>query len=414
MTPIGRVVMVGPASPAALADRLSGPDRDRGAAIRGLGAWPVNSLIHALLGRGVEVELITLTPEVREIQHLSGPGLDIWAGPYRGRARYRMRDFYAKERRTIVQLLARADGDIVHAHWTYEFALPCERDRRPVLVTAHDAPLTMLRLQRDAYRLVRAALAYRVRLGIRSLSAVSPYLACRWHKEMGYRRPITVVPNIANGPQPARPRPRRQIVLDVADSGRRKNIPTLIRAFAEARRERPDAVLRLVGPGLSPSDPLACWARTSRLDAAIEFAGPVDHASIGSYLADADVFAHVAREEAHPVSVCEAMHAGLPIIGGRRSGGVPWTLADGACGLLVDVLDPRAISAAIVRLLSDDSLADRLGAAARLRSLTAFGPEAVARGYLDAYAVATREQIGGKGHQPASAHWTGGSHEAHS
>jgi glycosyltransferase involved in cell wall biosynthesis len=395
-------VVVGPASPAALASHLSEDDGEHAARLNGLGGSPVNALARALLGCGLEVELITLTPEVSSLQHLSGPGLDIRIGPYRSRARYRARDFYALERRALSDLLALTSGDVVHAHWTYEFALPCERERRPVLVTAHDAPLTILRLKPDAYRLVRAALACRVRLGIRTLSAVSPYLAERWHREMAYRRPIRVVPNIAGGLPIVKRRvsPGHPVILDVADDSKLKNIPTLIRAFGEVRRARPDAVLRLIGPGLGPSDPLACWARARRLDASVEFAGPVDRAVVANHLAEADVFPHVSREEAHPISVCEAMQAGLPIIGGQRSGGVPWTLGDGRCGLLVDVADPQAIAGGILRLLSDSGLARELGSAARDRATSVFGPDAVARGYLAAYASAAADQAAARGHRP--------------
>jgi glycosyltransferase involved in cell wall biosynthesis len=315
-------------------------------------------------------------------------------GPYRSRARYRARDFYAFERRALTDLLAQASGDVVHAHWTYEFALPCEGERRPVLVTAHDAPLTILRLTRDAYRLVRTMVACRVRLGIRTLSAVSPYLADRWRREMAYRRPITVVPNISAGlPQPSRHANRGpRVVLDVSDAGRRKNVAGLIRAFGAVRQLRPDTVLRLVGPGLGAADELAVWARREGLGTSVEFVGPVAHAVVPRHLAEADVFVHTSLEEAHPISVCEAMQAGLPIVGGCRSGGVPWTLDGGRCGLLVDVRDPLAVADGILRLLSEPELAADLGTAARGRAVNAFGPDAVVHGYLAAYASAIREQ----------------------
>jgi len=399
VTSIGRVVIVGPASPAALAGHLSEGDSERGAAINGLGAAPVNALVTALLQHQIEVELVTLTPEVNRLHHLSGPGLDIRIGPYRSRPRHRARDFYAQERRALSDLLAMTSGDVVHAHWTYEFALPCENERRPVLVTAHDAPLTILRLAHDKYRLVRTTLAYRVRLGIRTLSTVSPYLADRWRREMAYRRPILVVPNIAVGlPLAERSAsPRRQVILDISDQGRRKNVSTLIRAFGEVRRVRQDTVLRLIGPGLGPDDALARWATANGLAASVEFTGPVDHAEIPRHLAEADLFVHAALEEAHPMSVCEAMHAGLPMLGGRNSGGVPWTLDGGRCGILVDVRDPHAIAGGILRLLSDPAMAHALGSAAQRRAVGAFGPDAIVQGYLKAYASAAREQASGRG-----------------
>lgn len=394
MTAISRIVIVAPASPAALAGHLNERDGERARTISGLGATPVNSLVQALIAHGLEVELLTLTPEVGALLHLSGPSLDIRIGPYRARPRHRARDFYARERQALSDLLELASGDVVHAHWTYEFALPCARERRPVLVTAHDAPLTILRLQRDAYRLARATVACRVRLGIRTLSAVSPYLAGRWRREMAYRRPIAVVPNIAGGLSAVSrgPAPAEPVILDISDHGARKNVSTLIRAFGHVRQHRPDTVLRLIGPGLGPDGELARWACAQQLDAKVEFVGPVDHADIAGQLAQARVFAHAAVEEAHPMSVCEAMHAGLPILGGERSGGVPWTLDGGRCGVLVDVHDPGAIATGILRLLSDPGLAADLGAAARRRAHDVFGRDAVVRGYLAAYAAAARDQ----------------------
>jgi glycosyltransferase involved in cell wall biosynthesis len=398
VTSIGRIIIVGPASPAALSSHLSGADRQRAAAIKGMGAGPVRVLVKALLERGFAVDLVTLTSQVTELQHLSGPALDIRIGPYRKRARRRARDFFAAERRAVSDLLALASGDVVHAHWTYEFALACEHERRPVLVTAHDAPLTTLRLQRDAYRVARTILAYRARLGIRTMSAVSPYLAHRWRREMAYRRPIKVVPNISVDLPVLAPQATKahRLVLDVTEDDDRKNVASLIRAFSEVRRVRPDTVLRLVGTGLSPTDRLAGWARANGLDTAVEFVGPVAHSAIPYHLAEADVFAHAALEEAHPVSVCEAMHAGLPIVGGRRSGGVPWTLDEGRCGLLADVRDPGAIADGILRLFADPGLSTQLGQAARSRAVTTFGADAVVRGYLDGYATAIQEQAPAK------------------
>lgn len=407
MTSINRVVIVAPASPAALAGHLGEADRERGAAIKGLGAPPVNTLVTALLQRQIEVELVTLTPEVTGLRHLSGPGLDMRIGPYRSRPRHHARDFFAQERRALSELLAMTSGNLVHAHWTYEFALPCVAERRPVLFTAHDAPLKVLRLVPDKYRLVRTAVAYRVRLGIRTLSVVSPYLADRWRREMAYRRPIHVVPNIAAGLPPADriTAPGQQVILDVSQHGRVKNVSTLIRAFAEVRRQRPDTVLRLVGPGLGPDGELARWSSRNGLAASVEFIGWLDdHTAIADHLAAAAVFAHTSLEESHGVSICEAMHVGLPIIGGVRSGAVPWTLAEGRCGLLADVTDPHAVAAAILRLLSDPGLARRLGSAARRRTLTTFGPDAVTRGYLDAYAATIHEQ---GGRRPAANHLAG-------
>jgi glycosyltransferase involved in cell wall biosynthesis len=70
----------------------------------------------------------------------------------------------------------------------------------------------------------------------------------------------------------------------------------------------------------------------------------------------------------------------------------------------VDVTDPSAIAGGILRLLSHPEMARELGAAAQQRAASIFGPGAVVRGYLDAYAAAARDQAPANGQR----HWLGG------
>ncbi len=62
----------------------------------------------------------------------------------------------------------------------------------------------------------------------------------------------------------------------------------------------------------------------------------------------------------------EANAAGKPVVAGD-SGGVPDAVEDGITGFLVDPLDPQAIAAMLIRLLRDEALAGRMGAAGRAR-----------------------------------------------
>jgi L-malate glycosyltransferase len=103
------------------------------------------------------------------------------------------------------------------------------------------------------------------------------------------------------------------------------------------------------------------------------------------------------------------MHAALPVIGGQRSGGIPWTLDEGRCGLLVDVRDPGAIAEGILRLFANPGLATELGQAARNHAVTTFGADAVVRGYLDAYATAIQEQAPVKSPRSSGQRRTAGS-----
>jgi glycosyltransferase involved in cell wall biosynthesis len=68
--------------------------------------------------------------------------------------------------------------------------------------------------------------------------------------------------------------------------------------------------------------------------------------------------------ETQPVSVLEAMAAGVPVVA-TRVGDLAGMLEDGGAGLLVEPGDVEALAAAAARVLADGGLAARLGARGR-------------------------------------------------
>ena len=151
--------MIGPILTADFRDYLH-PEQWRPDLPQGLGGSPVNLLSRELLRRGHRLAIFTLSPDVADEVVLTGPSLKLCIGPYR--PRHRARDFFAVERAYLTQAIAREQPDILHAHWTYEFALPAQASGLPHVLTAHDAPLSILRLAPTPYRLVRTLMAYRV------------------------------------------------------------------------------------------------------------------------------------------------------------------------------------------------------------------------------------------------------------
>ena len=378
------VVITGPVSPADIADLLAEPDLTLARSIPGYRGVPTSELVRALVGLGTQVEVVTCATEVEDRIELRGPGLRVLVGPQRERARDLARDLFRQERRAMGALLRQTQSDVIHALWTYEFAWAALDTGRLVLVTAHDAPLTVLRHVRDPYRAVRAAIAYIVRPRIRNLTAVSPYLAQRWRREMLYRRPIAVIPNIAPRLMTDAKRIERgSVLVDVSDAGPLKNVAALIEAFALLRAEGRDVTLELVGPGLGEGDRLAEATRAQGRADGIRFRGPLDRSETGAVLACGAVFVHPSREESFGLSVAEAMNAGLPVVAGRRAGALPWVL--GGAGLLVDVERPVEIADAVRRLLDDEHAARGLADRGRKRAADCFSPEVVAHAYLDAY-----------------------------
>ena len=91
-----------------------------------------------------------------------------------------------------------------------------------------------------------------------------------------------------------------------------------------------------------------------------------DHDDVPGLLADGDVFVLSSRSEGMPMSILEAMAAGLPVVA-SRVGGVPELVVDGETGILVDPGDAGALARALERLLGDPGLRQRLGSAGRER-----------------------------------------------
>ncbi len=144
-----------------------------------------------------------------------------------------------------------------------------------------------------------------------------------------------------------------------------KNLPFLLKAFCGLREALPNAHLLLVGDG-PEREKLEEQALDSGCGDSIHFAGRVPYNELPSYLAMCDVFVTASVSEVHPLSVIEAMAAGLPVMG-IQSVGVGDTVTDGVNGYLSSE-ELAAFTAKLTRLCLDESARRRLGQQARKES----------------------------------------------
>ena len=170
-----------------------------------------------------------------------------------------------------------------------------------------------------------------------------------------------------------------------------KALPTLLEAFALVERQVPNAFLVLVGDGPIR---LALVEQANKLqltDKNILFAGRVDPQEVCLWLKIATVFALVSPSEGFSCALEEAMSTGLPSV----VCDIPANhqlVEHGSNGMLVPVGDSEKIAAAIVSLLKDGPLRQRLGAAAREHIVSNYSMSQVADHYESLFREALTQE----------------------
>jgi glycosyltransferase involved in cell wall biosynthesis len=178
--------------------------------------------------------------------------------------------------------------------------------------------------------------------------------------------------------------PGALIVVFVGRLAPEKELPSLLDAFAKARRQVPEAQLVLVGEGPERAR-LAQLARTLDIPPEkIRFVGQVIPQAVRNWLQAADVFALVSRLEGFPVSLLEAMATGLPSVVSSIPANLQ-LIRDGENGLAASVANADELSFALERLLGDSELRARLRAAARASIQDRYSTEAVVDRYEELF-----------------------------
>jgi glycosyltransferase involved in cell wall biosynthesis len=265
--------------------------------------------------------------------------------------------------------------DVVSAHWVLPqgwAALRACRGRAPVVTTVHGSDVLGLRHPLLA-RFKRAALSGSAAVTVNS-SATREAVASL----VPGLRDVSLIPmgvDVSAIPDPALmaswDRLRTKDGPLVAFVGRLielKGVGDLLEAASLLRDKVPH--LKVVVAGSGPlMESLRGRADALGLGEVVHFAGWLGREQVIALQAAADVVAAPARtsrdgsREAQGLSVVEAMALGKAVVAGRV-GGIPDAITDGENGLLVPERDPAALAAAIRRVLDEQGLAARLGAAA--------------------------------------------------
>jgi glycosyltransferase involved in cell wall biosynthesis len=218
-----------------------------------------------------------------------------------------------------------------------------------------------------------------------------------WVSTVSRNPRVVCIPNPVLEPaEPTLP-PSRSTILFLGLISREKGIFDLLEAVAAVRAAVPD--VRLVCAGDGDIAAAAEHARRLGISDAVAFPGWLSGAQKDACLQRASVFALPSYAEGMPMSLLEAMAAGIPAVA-SAVGSVPEVIADGVNGFLIAPGDTGSLERRLCRLLCDGALRSRIAEAGRETVRNRFGADNVvaalerlyiAEGLVPRHAAALRD-----------------------
>jgi glycosyltransferase involved in cell wall biosynthesis len=285
-----------------------------------------------------------------------------------------------------------APGGKVRQCTRHQLATPdecnrCLRERGPMSGDLHRAERAMAGVGTPEYRQTLE----RAFAGAAAVLAVNPLTAAMVEPHAADVRVVTAGMDPGRFPWPfpverrAAPTPGRLRLLFAGLTGEwMKGFHILSTACALLWHKRQDFELVVTD---DPPETGACgpWAR---------YVGWQSQTLLPGQMAGADVVVvPTVAQEALGRTAVEAMAAGKPVVASRL-GGLPFTVPDGAAGLLCDPGDPQDLAAKLAMLLDDPALRERLGRFGRQRFEEHYAwPAIVARHYLPLFGPPIRPEV---------------------
>ncbi|MFN2617709.1 MAG: glycosyltransferase [Thermoleophilaceae bacterium] len=277
-----------------------------------------------------------------------------------------------------LRAIRRLRPDVLHANqrspWSCQYAIAAGLLAPGVRVVSveHSAIPSQDRWQRRLRRALMRRVAAHVAVGERAARLVEGYVGL----------PAGAVRTIHNGipdhgPVPARSLAPAPVVGTITRVDRHKGLDVLL----EALRELPQAHAVVVGEG---PELAALLERARSSGVGDRLVAPGFDPDPRSALAGFDVFVLPSRFESFPLSILEAMLAGLPVVA-SEVGSVPEAVREGETGFLVPPGDAAALAGALRRLLDDAELRTQMGERGRALVRERFTAARMARDYERLY-----------------------------
>ena len=182
--------------------------------------------------------------------------------------------------------------------------------------------------------------------------------------------------------------PEKPIVLFCARIAPNKGIGVMLDAWRIIHRQRPDALLLVVGGGLNTLIEEIRKVSRNEADNTILVTGEVEKPD--NYYRMSDIYIFPSEFEGLPTTLMEAMGCGLPGVA-SDIGGIRDLVQHGKNGYLADKHDAAGFAAHIIRLLDDKTLREKMGEAGRRRAVNELDYQVIVRPVLDVIAKKQKE-----------------------
>lgn len=237
--------------------------------------------------------------------------------------------------------------DILHAQWTYDFALASKafENRIPVFCTVRDwcpyiitVQLGLKKIQWYLYYVIfRKVLSSKKIIFIANSEYTKEKIISEYPK-----KDIPIIYNPIDKELIIDDKIQeynRPIFISIASSAkeRRKNIPLLLDAYKKFHMKYPESLLKLVGGDFVLENSFMKELDKKGMLEGVELCGYKTHKDLITEIDKSTCLIHPSLEETFGNILIEGMSRGLTIIGGIDSGAVPKVLGYGRYGILCDV-----------------------------------------------------------------------------
>lgn len=331
------------------------------------GASAVNTLVKEFLRQGHYVKVFTSYNGTEGIKKFIGPQIEFFMCQNNKPLPFTafLSQLYMVPR--IVDIIRKevSDLDVLHAHWTYEYAMAAMvfAKRLPVFCTVRDwcpyIQTTQVSFRDILFWKVSRFVFERVMANRHIHFIANSHYTYNCIVKRYPNKKVMIIPNpIEKGyildKEKQHIETAKFIAISQAIGDKRKNYDMLLHAFKCFHERYPDSELLLVGAGFVNSNHYVLRWKEQNLLSGVKLCGFVNHNKLMELIDKSSCLIHPSLEETFGNILLEGMARCKPCIGGKDSGAVPMVLGHGKYGVLCDVKDLSSIVYAMEKTCDRD------------------------------------------------------------